>query len=219
MGMGVPGARSSFKFQSTSSEEDVVSPSFIFSLVQRSRFQSTSSEEDVVSPGIEDYGSSSWRFNPRPPKRTLCLMCCTLITSTFVVSIHVLRRGRCVKRSLCHVRNDDCFNPRPPKRTLCPRLYFFKRILSRVSIHVLRRGRCVTPTIQCMFTKFTVSIHVLRRGRCVQTSNLTFYTFTRFQSTSSEEDVVSGYHSKETIAKANKFQSTSSEEDVVSNLP
>ena len=59
-------------------------------------FQSTSSEEDVVSGmaymynGILDY-----------------------------VSIHVLRRGRCVPTDSYGQWAIDGFNPRPPKRTLC----------------------------------------------------------------------------------------------------
>ena len=59
-------------------------------------FQSTSSEEDVVS--IE-----------------------RMIRDVFDnVSIHVLRRGRCVICILIHLTMSMSFNPRPPKRTLCP---------------------------------------------------------------------------------------------------
>ena len=59
------------------------------------------------------------------------------------VSIHVLRRGRCVT---------------------------FRQALdtlAKVSIHVLRRGRCVDLTDFSFIPGLLVSIHVLRRGRCV----------------------------------------------------
>ena len=107
-------------------------------------------------------------FNPRPPKRTLCLYIITVVSKGMIVSIHVLRRGRCVNFVLIlFTVGVLCFNPHPPKRTLC--------LCTRIDVSAV----------------LLVSIHVLRRGRCV-----------------------SGYHSKATIAKA--FQSTSSEEDVVS---
>ena len=84
-------------------------------------FQSTSSEEDVVSCVALPSASGLFSFNPRPPKRTLCpsaatlasvwsgfnprppkrTLCRTLMIHyviTLLVSIHVLRRGRCVRR-------------------------------------------------------------------------------------------------------------------------
>ena len=62
---------------------------------------------------------------------------------------------------------------------------------------------------------FTVSIHVLRRGRCVQALKYQTQESRLFQSTSSEEDVVSDIRSLGKLC-AHAFQSTSSEEDVVS---
>ena len=59
-------------------------------------FQSTSSEEDVVSQNPIRCICLIQGFNPRPPKRTLCLLL-----------------------SPCMFGIKDCFNPRPPKRTLC----------------------------------------------------------------------------------------------------
>ena len=88
-------------------------------------------------------------------------------------------------------------------------------------------------------TNFRVSIHVLRRGRCVLDDLKLDVTNSMFQSTSSEEDVVSVFPSaciviwkgfnprppkrtlchlaSRTTATGNGFQSTSSEEDVVSH--
>ena len=107
-------------FQSTSSEEDVVSSefdgAFVFSSVvsihvlRRGRcvaivlnarsglvmFQSTSSEEDVVSFPYQVGKDRQGSFNPRPPKRTLCHAKLWNCTRFEYVSIHVLRRGRCV---------------------------------------------------------------------------------------------------------------------------
>ena len=84
------------------------------------------------------------------------------------------------------------FNPRPPKRTLCPRRPQTRRYKFHVSIHVLRRGRCVTIVLdQWSELIFIVSIHVLRRGRCVAVIFICLGIYAKFQSTSSEEDVVS----------------------------
>ena len=60
-------------------------------------FQSTSSEEDVVSIYRAGHLLRFFCFNPRPPKRTLCLYIAQVIYCGSFVSIHVLRRGRCVK--------------------------------------------------------------------------------------------------------------------------
>ena len=59
-------------------------------------FQSTSSEEDVVSILCARLLHPLTRFNPRPPKRTLCLIDTQYLFGSIHVSIHVLRRGRCV---------------------------------------------------------------------------------------------------------------------------
>ncbi len=59
-------------------------------------FQSTSSEEDVVSLDIKLHARNDKGFNPRPPKRTLCRVVHLHSIFQFDVSIHVLRRGRCV---------------------------------------------------------------------------------------------------------------------------
>ena len=107
------------------------------------------------------------RFNPRPPKRTLCPNKLYRFFHSVSVSIHVLRRGRCVSHYYDVIILIICFNPRPPKRTLCLWTYGFVDIQAIVSIHVLRRGRCV----------------VARRGN--------MRGVRLFQSTSSEEDVVS----------------------------
>ena len=134
-----------------------------------SPFQSTSSEEDVVST----HRGSHFRCNR--------------------VSIHVLRRGRCVTRTTLlsnlqplfqstsseedvvstqkfwrYVWGWPSFNPRPPKRTLC-RAPYPNNTLNSIS----------------------VSIHVLRRGRCVAGGQFQLVMVQMFQSTSSEEDVVS----------------------------
>ena len=82
-------------FQSTSSEEDVVSYTEKTARSHIITFQSTSSEEDVVSR----HGVPLHTLNP--------------------VSIHVLRRGRCVIRRFLRRQPRSSFNPRPPKRTLC----------------------------------------------------------------------------------------------------
>ena len=108
-------------------------------------FQSTSSEEDVVSALVLDMQPHPlWRFNPRPPKRTLCLVRTILYgffamfqsTSSEEDVVSYLGAGtrtaqycfnpRPPKRALC-LYNQPCslcrhgrFNPRPPKRTLCP---------------------------------------------------------------------------------------------------
>ena len=130
-------------FQSTSSEEDVVSRSHADHARYDKQFQSTSSEEDVVSAPSLDAASPINSFNPRPPKRTLC------------------------RRIVSWVQDFKRFNPRPPKRTLC----------------LKEHGKLKTIT--------QVSIHVLRRGRCVNTRSTFVTPFKTFQSTSSEEDVVS----------------------------
>ena len=107
------------RFQSTSSEEDVVSPPLKFKprlefvsihVLRRGRcvslktdnqntlslFQSTSSEEDVVSVISCSSQCVIYSFNPRPPKRTLCHDAVDCAEHGIFVSIHVLRRGRCV---------------------------------------------------------------------------------------------------------------------------
>ena len=83
------------EFQSTSSEEDVVSQLLMHHLAIM-LFQSTSSEEDVVSNFMRAGGPQRSCFNPRPPKRTLCPDGTRRTISLLVVSIHVLRKGRCV---------------------------------------------------------------------------------------------------------------------------
>ena len=108
-------------FQSTSSEEDVVSVGIAthktatqgvsIHVLRRGRcvseygsfpipnilaFQSTSSEEDVVSYSFFATPMPELSFNPRPPKRTLCRAKHGTICGGILVSIHVLRRGRCV---------------------------------------------------------------------------------------------------------------------------
>ena len=88
-------------------------------------------------------------------------------------------------------RNYLCFNPRPPKRTLCRRDLLLR------------------------WEDLLVSIHVLRRGRCVAEFAAEMTPAQLFQSTSSEEDVVS-CNALPTRHGLAWFQSTSSEEDVVS---
>ena len=83
-------------------------------------FQSTSSEEDVVSSMQHPYHCPRTSFNPRPPKRTLCPFYCMWEQAPYRVSIHVLRRGRCVFIRCLDSLHPLRFNPRPPKRTLCP---------------------------------------------------------------------------------------------------
>ena len=109
-----------------------------------SKFQSTSSEEDVVSSSKTVDTCQVPSFNPRPPKRTLCLLGIYATPSICCVSIHVLRRGRCVPCTVWHKpRHTHRFNPRPPKRTLCQIVDAITSRCTDVSIHVLRRGRCV----------------------------------------------------------------------------
>ena len=108
-------------FQSTSSEEDVVSIFHALYSVHIYLFQSTSSEEDVVSATVHRHPLDQECFNPRPPKRTLCPTQPAKWSGLF-----------------------DSFNPRPPKRTLCPLLSVTTNLVRCVSIHVLRRGRCVS---------------------------------------------------------------------------
>ena len=67
-----PTRRLGCTFQSTSSEEDVVSTQLTILYSQRLAFQSTSSEEDVVSFVQCWDANMTISFNPRPPKRTLC---------------------------------------------------------------------------------------------------------------------------------------------------
>ena len=157
-------------FQSTSSEEDVVSPLLTLDTITELVFQSTSSEEDVVSHQVVMQPACLLNgFNPRPPKRTLCRgLPCRTAATTFqstsseedVVSII----------TYANKYHEPCFNPRPPKRTLClclkcnkPNKPVFQSTSSEedvvseldsafvfssvVSIHVLRRGRCVTKGI------------------------------------------------------------------------
>ena len=130
------------------------------------RFQSTSSEEDVVSRHRCRQRTCASRFNPRPPKRTLCLSYQVIYQLKRQVSIHVLRRGRCVRNQLHRWTAWLRFNPRPPKRTLCRAQKEIVQHPYDVSIHVLRRGRCV-PVESDIIRVSGVSIHVLRRGRCV----------------------------------------------------
>ena len=214
MSLGADVTTHNLSFQSTSSEEDVVSfigfchfvmLSVSIHVLRRGRcvaiaapfvlpqiaFQSTSSEEDVVSIVYWSERISTVSFNPRPPKRTLCRHNLTHGRSISFVSIHVLRRGRCVELSFqIIIQALGSFNPRPPKRTLCRTNASESSHIPGVSIHVLRRGRCVefdTICIACI-KRFNprppkrtlclcsivskhgiscVSIHVLRRGRCV----------------------------------------------------
>ena len=137
--------------------------------------------------------------------------------SGIVVSIHVLRRGRCVSVSPLLSQVLSCFNPRPPKRTLCPIVYWSERI-STVSFNP-RPPKRTLCRLYHLLSKYLshVSIHVLRRGRCVDCTIYCQSTSHMFQSTSSEEDVVSGSGSLLLLLSL-LFQSTSSEEDVVSAL-
>ena len=107
------------------------------------------------------------------------------------------------------------FNPRPPKRTLCPNGYVYEYARSNVSIHVLRRGRCVCVGGLIHGSSLGFNPRPPKRTLCPESSETLYLEVKMFQSTSSEEDVVShlpvcqphNYH---------MFQSTSSEEDVVS---
>ena len=132
-----------------------------------------------------------YRFNPRPPKRTLCRTDHIQRTHSRVVSIHVLRRGRCVLGILFQTSAHIVFQStsseedvvsvcqcRPSQVLLFQSTSSEEYVVSTascsmlndklVSIHVLRRGRCVNFNwLGCMSTTL-VSIHVLRRGRCVQ---------------------------------------------------
>ena len=82
-------------------------------------FQSTSSEEDVVSSILAlRCRQLSSCFNPRPPKRTLCLD--TGCHYTLLIRFNPRPPKRTLCRGLLRDRPQDCsFNPRPPKRTLC----------------------------------------------------------------------------------------------------
>ena len=156
-------------FQSTSSEEDVVSRSKNVRIRRARWFQSTSSEEDVVSLKYVLLCTIRKSVSIHVLRRGRCVSRdCIGIFSTFRVSIHVLRRGRCVtqrlapymakyavsihvlRRGRCveiHIGHGACarsFNPRPPKRTLCPINFLDTVDCASVSIHVLRRGRCVS---------------------------------------------------------------------------
>ena len=108
-------------------------------------------------------------FNPRPPKRTLCP---NRIWSQGVdcdVSIHVLRRGRCVHSLQFHLRPVIQFQSTSSEEdVVSPDLKIISSC-SLVSIHVLRRGRCVCLGSLFQYSLIFVSIHVLRRGRCVLT--------------------------------------------------
>ena len=177
------------------------------------KFQSTSSEEDVVSPIQWYFTSTRLRFNPRPPKRTLCLYSNPaaaadamfqstsseedvvsnvkwVITSIPKVSIHVLRRGRCVYLSLPVCSAVCCFNPRPPKRTLCL-LVFTEPCVCGVFQSTSSEEDVVSTMGYESLRFLRVSIHVLRRGRYVRLRRYPGNQRSRFQSTSSEEDVVS----------------------------
>ena len=106
-------------FQSTSSEEDVVSidSGSKASLVM---FQSTSSEEDVVSI--------------RMPQEDRALY----------VSIHVLRRGRCVRMERLSIEMDMMFQSTSSEEDVVSCFDASHCRIINVSIHVLRRGRCVS---------------------------------------------------------------------------
>ena len=155
------------------------------------------------------------RFNPRPPKRTLCREGLnTLQGEGLSFNPRPPKRTLCLWHDRANSSYTDSFNPRPPKRTLCHTKFRPIGMATFVSIHVLRRGRCV---MQYRFTRAAIRV---------------------FQSTSSEEDVVSvvrtcevdvplGFNPrppKRTLCLSaplictitNWFQSTSSEEDVVS---
>ena len=157
-------------------------------------FQSTSSEEDVVSRQTR---ASNWAlrcFNPRPPKRTLCLEKGLAKYRGNSVSIHVLRRGRCVQLTTGIHGNDMLFQSTSSEEDVVSSDFNFIRPTVIVSIHVLRRGRCVNHVVRlrqglwcfnprppkrtlCLVFDFrgvgkcNVSIHVLRRGRCVLPGN------------------------------------------------
>ena len=131
-----------------------------------------------------------YRFNPRPPKRTLCQKqtTWTKLHSTFqstsseedVVSITI-------RTNMCKT---FCFNPRPPKRTLC--------LENGTKVKICLEFQSTSSEEDVVSTKpgvtscnEAVSIHVLRRGRCVCREVFGRRVPSLFQSTSSEEDVVS----------------------------
>ncbi len=86
-------------FQSTSSEEDVVSRHGV-PLHTLNPFQSTSSEEDVVSR-ITTRPTPRLQFQSTSSEEDVVSVTCSISTAQFVVSIHVLRRGRCVHVNFC----------------------------------------------------------------------------------------------------------------------
>ena len=155
------------KFQSTSSEEDVVSrwKSLYDQCIE---FQSTSSEEDVVSSDIK-----------------------LKLHRRFNVSIHVLRRGRCVSIDSGSRASRVMFQSTSSEEDVVSAAVGSFAPCQTVSIHVLRRGRCVVAALFRNAPDYNVSIHVLRRGRCVLYSYVGSCNSQKFQSTSSEEDVVS----------------------------
>ena len=115
-------------------------------------FQSTSSEEDVVSNPAMLLLSQNYSFNPRPPKRTLCpaivsaLLAVWMFQSTSseedVVSEYFTSLVQCFRQFQSTSSEEDVVSPGIT-------LY---RIIGLVSIHVLRRGRCVLlPNNACAY--------------------------------------------------------------------
>ncbi len=135
-------------------------------------FQSTSSEEDVVSCHILDIFLCLYCFNPRPPKRTLCL---------------TKENKKHVKPAFQSTSSEEdvvsCIT-KYPKHTCT-----FQSTSSEEDV--------VSYCHACRSGYHSVSIHVLRRGRCVGGSCNHLGSLVLFQSTSSEEDVVSRLHDAE----------------------
>ena len=179
-------------FQSTSSEEDVVSRISYFWVLMSLRFQSTSSEEDVVSWSVWKHCSTNrTSFNPRPPKRTLCHL--KMLNTVYNVPFQSTSSEEDVVSQLQNIIQQAvlCFNPRPPKRTLCPECDYGYFIISNrfqstsseedvvsslcfVSVAYVKgfnprppkRTLCLSYVCASCIS-YAVSIHVLRRGRCV----------------------------------------------------
>ena len=106
-------------------------------------------------------------FNPRPPKRTLCRVRDMNLKELYRVSIHVLRRGRCVLVVILAPSANSRFQSTSSEEDVVSSFSPADDLLDDVSIHVLRRGRCVT------YSSGRTAVPIM------------------FQSTSSEEDVVS----------------------------